>query len=589
MVGGTWQGWIRLYGARLVLIVWVAVTVAAVAGMYHLWWTREHALYGGKDVHEQRVEVFRRAGIARTLLDEAETLDRIWPLNVRYEVKGDHNQLSYIRYLLIPRIPDGTPSFSIEEKEGRLLYRPVLTATHNPEETRQSVRGFFLSLFILSGIAALLGGLPFLTPLSVPERFGLSVLLLAIVAIFSRAVMQDTAPGFFLVAAAGGVGWLAYLLRRRRGKAIGRQGGQTGASTPVIPFGTDWTKRIVPLAVPALIIIAVSVWSILMSVIVVPDDWDAWATWGAKAKVLALGKGPLRDVTFFGLADYPLLWPAVWAFSGWCAGGWEEHWSRAWGPVFMLLCAWEIGLVVRRLTGKPNYSALAAAVFLSVPMVPLLASWSYAEAPLWLMSACSFGRLLLWRKEKEHRHLLIAALFAAAAAYTKNEGLLFSVLCFAWLILVAHRDWSVCLRWYALPLTLLYLPWFLWARGMLTLGSHAFEGFQGGAAALMRAMDRLPAALKSIGTMWLDIRQWNVVVWVVLALSIVHLVRARGHRMDLFVPGIMLLIFFLINAFHIQEIGLVMSSWNRLTVQTLPLFLMILAVNYLPSVSGGTR
>ena len=297
MIGSGWQGRIQRYGSLLVLMVWLAVTVAAIAGMYHLWWTRECALYGGKDVHEQRVEVFRRAGIARTLLDEAETLDRIWPLNVRYEVKGDHNQLSYIRYLLIPRIPDGNPFFSIEEKDGRLLYRPVLKATHNPEETRPSARGFLLSLFLLSGIAALLGGLPFLTPLSVPERFGLSVLLLAIVTMLSRAVLQDAAPGFLIVTATGSVGWLVHLLRHRRGKAIGCQGGQTGESIPAIPFGTDWTKRIVPLTIPVLIIIVVSVWSLLMSVIVVPDDWDAWAIWGAKAKVLALGQGPLKDVT----------------------------------------------------------------------------------------------------------------------------------------------------------------------------------------------------------------------------------------------------------------------------------------------------
>jgi len=80
-----------------------------------------------------------------------------------------------------------------------------------------------------------------------------------------------------------------------------------------------------------LIGLLIFVWSLLMAVIVVPDDWDAWAIWGAKAKVLALAQGPLENVIYFGHQDYPLLWPAVWAFSGWCSGGWEEHWSRGWG------------------------------------------------------------------------------------------------------------------------------------------------------------------------------------------------------------------------------------------------------------------
>jgi hypothetical protein len=74
-------------------------------------------------------------------------------------------------------------------------------------------------------------------------------------------------------------------------------------------------------------ILAVSA-AFVMAVTSVPDDWDAWAIWGARAKVLALGNGPLEDVTWFGHADYPLLWPSLWACSGWCAGGWEEQWIR---------------------------------------------------------------------------------------------------------------------------------------------------------------------------------------------------------------------------------------------------------------------
>ncbi len=589
MENDAWRKWIRRYGSRLVLMIWLATTVAAIAGMYHLWWTRERVMYFGKDVYEQRVEVFRRAGISRTILDESGKITASWPRDARYEARGNHNQLSYIKYLLIPRIPDGSASFSMEEKDGRLLYRPVLKGTNSSEETRPSILGFLLSLFLLSGIAALLGVFPILTRLSVPERIGLSVFSLVFAAMCSRAVLQDAAPGFYLIAAAGGSGWLVHLLHCRRGKADVHQGCQPGESTPAIPFGIGFPKRIVPLAVPGLIIIAVSVWSILMSVIVVPDDWDAWAIWGAKAKVLALGIGPLKDVTFFAHADYPLLWPSVWAFSGWCAGGWEEHWSRAWGPVFMLLCAWEIGVVIRRLTGWAAGGVLTAALFLSVPMVPLLASWSYAEAPLWLMVACSFGRLLLWREEKGAQHLLIAALFAAAAAYTKNEGLFFTAVCFAWLIAAAPRDIWTVIRWYAIPAFLLYLPWFLWVRGTLHLGARAFDGFQGGASGVARALERAPAALHSVGVMWLDVRQWNLVVWLVLALSVWHLLRGRGRRLDLFVPLLLLPAFFVINVFHAEDVGLIMSSWNRLTVQTLPMFLMVLGAHYLPTALGRNR
>lgn len=581
MLTGLRHGWLRSRGAHFVLYVWLAVTVAAVAGMYHLWWTRERVLYAGKDVHEQRAEVFRRAGIASPLLDDVERILRSWPGQVRYAASGNHNQLSYVLYLLIPRIPDGGP-YALREQEGRLFADPELPPGLQPPVAGPAPRGLILSLLSIVGIASLLGRIPVGASLNAPERFGAAVFLLALLVVLGKGVLQDAAACFWIAMAAGTAGWLLFFLHRSGGTAV-RNG---------VRFIGESLQELKRSRLPAVhvavagIMLAIVLWSLLMSVVVVPDDWDAWAIWGSKAKVLALGTGPLRDVTLFPHADYPLLWPAVWAFSGWCAGGWEEHWSRAWGPIFMILCAWETGLVVRRLTGKSNHGTVAAAAFLSIPMVPLLASWSYAEAPLWLMLSCSFGRLLLWRREKRDLHLILAAVFAAAAAYTKNEGLFFSALCFAWLILSSPVDWRTSLRCYFLPITFLYFPWFLWVRGVLTLGSHAIEGFQGGTAALVLALERFPVALKSIGSMWLDIRQWNLVVWVVLALSFVHLVRARGHRMELFVPWMMLLFFFLINVFHIQEIGLLMSSWNRLTVQTLPLLLMILGVNYLPAALG---
>jgi hypothetical protein len=579
------HSWLRRRGARFVLYVWLAVTVVAVVGMYHLWWTRERVLYAGKDVHEQRAEVFRRAGIASSLLNDTEKILRGWPAQIRYAASGNHNQLSYVLYLLIPRIPDGGP-FALREQEGRLFADPELPPALQPPAAGPAPRGLILSLLSIVGIASLLGRIPVGASLSAPERFGAAVFLLALLAVLSRGILQDAAAGFWIAAAAGTAGWLLFFLHRSGGRSAIRNG------VRFIGEGLQELKRSqlpAVYVVVAGIMLAVVLWSLLMSVVVVPDDWDAWAIWGSKAKILALGTGPLRDVTLFPHADYPLLWPAVWAFSGWCAGGWEEHWSRAWGPIFMILSAWQIGVVIRRLTGQSSLGWIGAVFFLSMPMVPLLASWSYAEAPLWLLVTCAFGRLLLWRKEKENHHLLIAALFSVAAAYTKNEGLFFSAVCFVWLIVTVPKSLWACIRWYALPIVLLYLPWFLWVRGALQLGARAYDGFKGGPAAVMRALERLPEALRSIGVMWLDVRQWNLVVWIVLAFSVWHLLRGNGRRMDLFVPLIMLLAFFTINVFHAEDIGLIMTSWNRLTVQTLPLFIIILCVNYLPATLEGNH
>lgn len=569
---------------NLFLILWLLTSLTALVGMYHLWWTREHKLYDSKGISEQRTEVFKRAGLSQSLLKDAEVIDRTWPRHIRYSAVGDHNQLSYVKYLLLPRIPAGSDYWVVKENEGKLQASVNFPdqgtgQVHPPKST-----GFLISLLLLLGVAVFLKH--FIENLSLPEGFAAAFLLLTQFAVLSRALSGDATFGFWPASALGICGWIMLVLKI--------PGCRWDSNFKKLFTGKNFLSGMIgSRAVWIFLILIIGLaflWSVLMSVVVVPDDWDAWAIWGAKAKVLALGLGPLKDVTYFDHSDYPLLWPSLWAFSGWCAGGWEEHWSRAWGPICMILCAWQTGLVVHRLTGNRNHGALMATIFLSIPMVPLLASWSYAEAPLWLMLSCSFGRLLLWRREKRDLHLIFASVFAAAAAFTKNEGLFFFSLCFVWLMLSLRMDWRTCLRCFALPFALLYLPWFVWVRGTLALGSHAVEGFKGGgAAALVRALDRLPEALKVIGAMWLDIRQWNLVVWVVLALSLVYLFRSRGHLMDLFIPCMMLLFFFLINVFHMQEIGLLMSSWNRLTAQILLLFLMVLGIHYLPATLGRYR
>ena len=121
-----------------------------------------------------------------------------------------------------------------------------------------------------------------------------------------------------------------------------------------------------------------------MSVVVVPDDWDAWAIWGSKARVLAQGTGPLYDVTRFGHPDYPLLWPTIWAFSGWLTGGWKECWSKGWGAVFLLFSVWEMIHIVREqgrsltiglLAGAPKSGKKVIGIIKEMPGI----GWPFGE------------------------------------------------------------------------------------------------------------------------------------------------------------------------------------------------------------------
>lgn len=317
-----------------------------------------------------------------------------------------------------------------------------------------------------------------------------------------------------------------------------------------------------------------------MAVVVVPDDWDAWAIWGSKAKVLALGTGPLRDVAQFGHPGYPLLWPTIWAFSGWLSGGWEECWSKGWGAVFLGLCAWEMGLAVVQQSGSRMAGLVTAALFVSMPNVPMLASWGYAEAPLWLMMSCGLACFLRWQRVGESADAVLAALFAAAAAYTKNEGLLFAVL--LGVLFLFSRTWRRAAVVYLLAFTICYLPWLWWSRLALDSGAHATLGVQLNIDNLSRAAGRILPACEAIIRMWKDVRQWNIVgLGLGVALLGALFQRKRG-ALHLFLPIGLLAGYLVVILFNDNEISWqIGTAWNRLTVQILPLLLVLLASIFL--------
>lgn len=561
---------------KIFLVFWILISLMALAGMGHLWWTRERVLYGNKDIHEQRIEVCKRAGISLEILREGEKIDRTWPRHLNYRAIGDHNQLSYVKYLLIPRIPSGEGGFLLTEKD-----RKLYTNINYPEKGLVSgypsnVYGFLLSFLMLWGTVVLGRRYFRMKDLSFPEGIAIACLLLTLFVMLSRALSGTAIYGFWLTSALGICG-LVVLCSQIPDYVKDFRDRDKGIFARERSFHGVKISSIV-LIFLIFVIVMVFLWSIFMSVVVVPDDWDAWAIWGAKAKVLALGQGPLRDVTHFDHADYPLLWPSVWAFSGWWAGGWEENWSRAWGPLFMLLCACEIGIIIRRLSFDITAGLLGAALFVSIPMVPLISSWSYAEAPLWLMMICSFGYLLSWGRDGKWQQLVLSGLFVSAAAYTKNEGLLYALLGLFWIISHRRKNLLKACFLYMIPLLLLYMPWFTWIKTTLHLESHALVGLNLDYHTLVRALYRLMPTVESIAEMWADVRQWNIVLWgLVLSSIYVVFTKAKDCCSELLIPVLMLFASFVIVIFHPSDVHwLVSASWNRITTQTLPLFIVVL-------------
>lgn len=547
---------------------WLGVAIISLAAMYHLLWSRERTLYVGKSANDQRAVVLRRAGITPETLEIAKLVDSSWPRNVAYKADGSEVSLSYFKYLVLPRIPSGSDEYRI----GEVGVSYALSATNGTvkahrlfETVAPSPRGLILSVLVLFTIATGLSRFG----LSLPEGMaGASLLLYTATVLLKPAFHSYTPIGIFMCAmSAAGL----LITRKRDGKSF-----TIHAARELQPG--NWRKAF---RLAAMVVLGGTIlWSLLMAVVVVPDDWDAWAQWGPKAKILAVSTGAFSDVKYFvpGSGDYPLLWPSIWAFSGWCAGGWEEQWSKGWGPLFLILTAWQLGRIASNHTSRRDVGILAATAFVSMPAIPLVASWAYAEAPLWLMLACATGRLLQWQSTRKVSDICLAGMFTAAAACTKNEGVLFGVLAAIWLYLNSRRLLNFAL--FLAPIISFYGSWRVYVHFSIQNANHAVSGLGAVNRTIIQWLDVMASAGTHVLNIWMDPKQWLLVLPVlVLASGWLMICGQSRDRLNLFLPWGFLAGLFAVVLSHGQDWSWQLSvAWNRLTIQGLVVLIPILTL-----------
>ena len=123
------------------------------------------------------------------------------------------------------------------------------------------------------------------------------------------------------------------------------------------------------------------------------------------------------------------------------------------------------------------------------------------------------------------------------------------------------------------------------------LGSDALTGLAFEGNRIMTALRHLPDALSLIGNIWLSIKQWNVVLGLLGLGVIFYFLRGnREQRIDIMLPVSMLLGFLVIIIFHYQnlhwQIG---TAWNRLTLQSIPIFILVVMKHPIQIFSGGYK
>jgi len=161
--------------------------------------------------------------------------------------------------------------------------------------------------------------------------------------------------------------------------------------------------------------------------------WDAFAIWNLKARFFFLESGEhwrraFSDTISWSHTDYPLLLPLNVARL-WTYGASPDHTIPAILSVcFVLLIVALLYGAVRATQGR-TMAYFAVFALLATHSFMRQVAWQLADIPLGYFLATSLALVVASHRQKDasSRLLVVAGLSAGAAAWTKNEGLLFAL------------------------------------------------------------------------------------------------------------------------------------------------------------------
>jgi len=173
-------------------------------------------------------------------------------------------------------------------------------------------------------------------------------------------------------------------------------------------------------------------------------NWDAWSMWNVRAKYLAGPGDTWRNAVSPELidkhSDYPLMLPAFIARTWEIAGSTSTLVPTVTGLVFF---AAVLALVAATLAlTRGTVAALVAALVLLANASYIgEATAQYADIPISFYYLATLALVILAGEPGTARIRLLAAagVFASMAAWTKDEGLVFSAVCLAALLVVEGR------------------------------------------------------------------------------------------------------------------------------------------------------
>jgi hypothetical protein len=341
-----------------------------------------------------------------------------------------------------------------------------------------------------------------------PGIFGLCLIFLSMLGVRpARGEIVLLGAAFAVIAAAG---WMA------------------GGYPKPLPLSPQRIPRWAFLLCP--LFVGYGLYAVATDVLVFPTlEWDAFAIWQLKAKVLA--SAPLvprpsyfHDVRLsFSHLRYPVLWPMI------CAGVHAANQSLREGlgklPAYLFYIGMGASIygLLRRYRG-PAPAIIAASLVLTMPVVYRYGGSGTAEMALTAFYAASIICILRWQERQRWNDLVLAALFSAAMAWTKNEGQVLALINALVILALTPNPRSrrnlLAVLAFAAIVFLLFLPWLLYIRP-LPRSDEDYAGHLNFHEIVTHA-DRLPAIALAMARELILFKDWGIFWILLIALALLQ-------------------------------------------------------------------
>lgn len=346
---------------------------------------------------------------------------------------------------------------------------------------------------------------------------------------------------------------------------------------------------------------------------------DEIESWGYKAKILYLDAS-IYSNDFFDTdraiqnRHYPLLIPLVESWVYTALGCVNERLVKIIFPLFFTMLLLIIYTAQRKFFSR-THALLFTALLASLPNFVLIGHCSfagtaisgYADVPLSFFYSVSTIYLYLWIKEHNRDYITIAAIFAAFAMFTKDEGIalfLINAMVLSLYTISNFKDESKIkirhvLTYIFVPIVIC-MPWFMYKMEIPKTGGYGPESFA--ISIIIQNIHRIPIILITFMTEFINLIQWNV-LWVLLGVSTLFAVKETFKKPTVYLFLIIILQLSLgVLIFVVSPLDLTLHMHKHLArylilVAPIAIFLMSIQVyhgNLLPSIeriksSGSER